>query len=102
MHWYERYDIGEKNNWDAADLDESSWKPVSIPGGFAELGVPDTPAVAWFRKEITLPDSFPAGRALLYLGEIERSASWSDPRCLSVSLKRSFRFRLTPYIEVSQ
>jgi sialate O-acetylesterase len=39
-----------------------------IPGGFSELGVPDTPAVAWFRKEIMLPDPLPQGRAMLDLG----------------------------------
>ena len=43
-----------------------------MPGGFAELGVPDTPAVVWFRKEITLPDPVPSGRALLFLGAVER------------------------------
>lgn len=72
MHWYDRYDIGEKNNWAAPELDDSTWKQVPVPGGFAELGVPDTPALVWFRKEITLPDPLPAGRAMLYLGEIER------------------------------
>ena len=71
-HWYDQYDTGQKNNWAAYDYDDSAWKSVPIPGGFAELGVPDTPAVVWFRKEITLPDPLPAGRAMLNLGEIER------------------------------
>src|SRR5579859_221991 len=72
MHWYEQYDIGLKGNWAAADLDDSAWKQVQIPGGFAELGVPDTPAVAWFRRDIMLPDPLPSGRAVLFLGSIER------------------------------
>ena len=72
MHWYDRYDVGEKNNWAAPDLDDSTWKSVPIPGGFTELGVPDTPSLVWFRREITLPDPLPPGRDLLYLGEIER------------------------------
>ena len=72
MHWYDEYDIGLKGNWAAPELDDSNWKTVDIPGGFAELGVPDTPAVAWFRKEIVLPDPLPAGRALVFLGSIER------------------------------
>ncbi len=75
MHWYDEYDIGLKGNWAAPELDDSNWKPVDIPGGFAELGVPDTPAVAWFRKEIVLPDPLPAGRALVFLGSIERMDS---------------------------
>jgi len=72
MHWYDEYDIGLKGKWASPDLDDSSWKPVSIPGGFAELGVPDTTALAWFRKEFVLPDPLPTGRALLFLGSIER------------------------------
>jgi sialate O-acetylesterase len=71
-HWYDQYDIGQQNNWAASDFDDSTWKSVSIPGGFGELNVPDTPALVWFRREITLPDPLPAGRAMLYLGEIER------------------------------
>jgi sialate O-acetylesterase len=66
MHWYDEYDVGQKGHWSAADFDDSSWKTVEIPGGFSELGVPDTAALAWFRKEIDLPDPLPAGRAMLH------------------------------------
>jgi len=86
MHWYDGYDIGQKNNWAGSDFDDSNWKQVPVPGGFAELGVPDTPAVVWFRREITLPDPlpkpapdsgavpgpFPRGGTTLHLGSIER------------------------------
>jgi sialate O-acetylesterase len=72
MHWYDRYDVGLKGGWKAPDFDDSGWTPVTIPGGFAELGVPDTPALVWFRKEITLPDPLPAGHTLIALGSIER------------------------------
>ena len=72
MHWYDQYDVGIKGNWAGPDLDDSTWKMVEIPGGFSDLGVPETPAVAWFRKEIVVPDPIPAGRALLFLGSVER------------------------------
>ena len=72
MHWYDQYDIGLKGNWAAPDLDDSAWKFVEVPGGFSELGVPDTPAVVWFRKDIVLPDPLPLGRASLFLGSVER------------------------------
>lgn len=72
MHWYDHYDLGQKGGWAAADFNDSDWKTAEIPTGFAELGVHDAVALAWFRKEITLPDPLPAGRATLYLGEIER------------------------------
>jgi sialate O-acetylesterase len=72
MHWYDEFDIGAKGKWAAPELEDSAWKTVQIPGGFTELGVPDTPALVWFRKEIVLPDPLPAGRSMLNLGVIER------------------------------
>ena len=75
MHWYDRYDVGLKENWAAADLDDSSWKVVEIQGGFAELGVPEMPAVAWFRKEVVLPETSSPGKCLIFLGSIERMDS---------------------------
>jgi sialate O-acetylesterase len=72
MHWYDDYDIGLKGKtWAAADLDDSSWQTVQVPGGFRELGVPETPAVCWFRKEVVLPNPLPAGHAAIFLGVIE-------------------------------
>jgi sialate O-acetylesterase len=73
MHWYDEYDIGLKGGtWADPQLNDSDWKPVQIPGGFAELGVADVPAVAWFRKEVVLPDPLPAGHPMLFLGSIEK------------------------------
>jgi len=71
MHWLDEYDIGN-NLWSAANFDDSSWKTVQVPGGFSELGVADVPSVCWFRKEFTLPDALPAGKAILFLGSIEK------------------------------
>jgi sialate O-acetylesterase len=72
MHWYDEFDVGTKGKWAAPELNDSAWKSVEISGGFADLGAPDTPALAWFRKEVTLPDPLPAGRSMLCLGLIER------------------------------
>jgi sialate O-acetylesterase len=73
MHWYDDYDIGLKGkNWAAVDLDDSAWKNVQVPGGFRELGVPDSPSVCWFRKVINLPDPLPPGRTMIFLGVIEK------------------------------
>jgi sialate O-acetylesterase len=72
MHWYDDYDIGMKEHWAAPDYDDSSWKQVTIPGGFAELGVPDTPALVYFRKTFDVPDPVPTGRNMVQLGIIEK------------------------------
>ena len=75
MGWYDRYDIGLKEKWFEPDLDDSSWKTVSLTNGFTTLGVPETPALVWFRKDIVLPDPLPPGRAVLSLGIVERMDS---------------------------
>ena len=72
LHWYDDNDLGAKQGWAAPDFNDATWKPVTLPGGFQELGLPETPALAWFRKEILLPETIPPGRAMLLLGSIER------------------------------
>jgi sialate O-acetylesterase len=74
MHWYDAFDTGQKEKWFAPELNDSDWKTVNVPGGFAELGVPDTPAVAWFRKEIDVPNPVPDGRTMILPGSVE----WMD------------------------
>jgi len=72
MHWLEAYDVGLSNHWSASGWDDSNWKPVRIPGGFSELGVAEVPGICWFRRDFTLPDPLPPGKAVLHLGVIEK------------------------------
>jgi sialate O-acetylesterase len=72
-HWYDEYDPGQRDNaWFRPDLNDADWQPVTIPGGFRELGVPDAPALCYFRKSVVLPDPVPAGTARILLGIVER------------------------------
>jgi sialate O-acetylesterase len=75
MPWYDEYDLGLKEKWYLPDAPASGFKSVPLPGGFAALGLARTPAVAWFRKEVTLPSPAPRGPALISLGEIQRMDS---------------------------
>jgi len=98
MHWLEENDAGASGNtWAAPDLDDHGWRTVELPGGFSELGVPQTPSVCWFRREITLPPKIPAGIAKIFLGPIEKmdttylngkwigASSWvENPRVYSI------------------
>ncbi len=71
-HWYDEYDVGQRENWNAVELDDDPWKTVSLKNGFDALGASDTPAVVYFRKIIELPDPLPPGRAMIHLGVVER------------------------------
>jgi sialate O-acetylesterase len=46
-HWYDEYDLGQKQNWSAPGFDDSTWKTVTVPGGFSELGVLIAGAEEW-------------------------------------------------------
>lgn len=71
-HWYEEFDVGQRENWSAVDHDDRAWKTVTLADGFRELGVTDTPGVCYFRKTLTLPDPLPPGPATIHFGVIER------------------------------
>jgi sialate O-acetylesterase len=73
MHWLDDYDAGLRGPpWSGATFDDHAWKTVQVPGGFAEFGLADVPAIVWFRREFTLPDPLPPGDAILQLGVVEK------------------------------
>jgi sialate O-acetylesterase len=71
-HWYDEFDRGQKEEWGKETLDDSVWKPTSLKTAFADLGVPESPAVVWLRREIALPDPVPTGCTKVLLGVVEK------------------------------
>ncbi len=71
-HWYDEFDRGQREGWGNERYDDSTWKHTTLKSGFADLGVPITPAVCWFRKDIVLPDPLPVGAAKIFLGVVEK------------------------------
>lgn len=86
MHWYDEHDRGVAGKWDQIDLDTGSWPTVSLQQGFTQLGVAGTPAVVWFRREITLPDPLPPGAGRLLLGIVEKmDTAWINGAWIGAS-----------------
>jgi len=86
MHWFDEFDRGVAGHWSDAALDDHDWKPVSLHDGFAQLDVPETPAVVWFRRELELPGTLPAGPAKLLLGVVEKmDTAWVNGRWIGAS-----------------
>jgi len=71
-HWYDEFDRGQKEEWGKETLDDSAWQPTTLKTAFADLGVPESPAVVWLRREIELPDPLPTGVAKVLLGVVEK------------------------------
>lgn len=71
-HWYDEYDVGQQENWNAPELDDDDWQAVDLKDGFDALSVSDIPTVCYFRKTIELPDPLPTGPASILFGEVER------------------------------
>ena len=74
MHWLEEFDAGGRgpSPWSGATFDDRAWKSVRVPGGFADLGVEDVPAIVWFRRDVVLPEPLPPGDVTLHLGVVEK------------------------------
>ena len=69
-------DLGRKTSpWFNPSLDDSSWPIYQLPSSFAEAGMDFKNGVAWFRKEIDLPENCSGKQALLELGRIVDSDS---------------------------
>lgn len=86
MHWYDEFDRGVAGKWSEADFDDKSWPAASLHDVFTRLGVPATPAVAWLRRDVTLPAPLPAGPAKLLLGVVEKmDTTWLNGRWVGAS-----------------
>ncbi|GHA36843.1 9-O-acetylesterase [Salinimicrobium marinum] len=71
--WYsdiQKKDKGVEENWKAAEIDDSSWKTMDIPGYWADTEFGPKNGVVWFRKTINLQDNWTQGATKLLLGRI--------------------------------
>lgn len=68
----ENNDIGVKNEWQSASLNDNDWKTMKLPQLWESAGLA-MDGVVWFRKEITLDASEVASGITLNLGPIDDS-----------------------------
>jgi sialate O-acetylesterase len=61
--------------WSSPALDESAWRPMTLPCDWENAGLPDLDGVVWFRRWVEVPPAW-AGRELaLHLGRIDDADS---------------------------
>ena len=92
--WYRNNDAGSQGAiWNMATLNTSGWKTMDLPALWEKAGLPGFDGVVWFRKDVTLPDSWAGKEATLHLGPIDdndttwvngvqvgATESWNAPR----------------------
>ncbi len=69
--WWTKNDPGTAANWQNSDFDATAWKTMTLPTTWEIAGLPDFDGVAWFRKEITIPDAWAGKDLMLHLGAID-------------------------------
>jgi len=57
--------------WIASNVDLSSWKTMSLPALWEEAGMPGFDGVVWFRKNVTIPQSWAGKDLKVNLGTID-------------------------------
>ena len=71
--WWKKNDPGSSDQpgWSDPKFDATGWKAMKLPGNWEQRGLPDFDGIAWFRKEIELPESWDGKVLTLSLGAID-------------------------------
>lgn len=64
------YDNGTPR-WTSTEMDDSSWKTMSLPGVWEEKGLENFDGVVWFRKQLDIPADWEGSDITLSLGMID-------------------------------
>ena len=57
--------------WTAADVDDSQWKTISLPGEWEKSVLPFFDGVVWFRKSVEVPAELAGKDMTLKLGQVD-------------------------------
>jgi sialate O-acetylesterase len=61
----------QSTQWKAPATDDSAWKAIKAPGSWESQGYQQLDGVAWYRRTITLPDSWESQPASISLAKID-------------------------------
>lgn len=65
--------------WQTPALETSEWKPMTLPAGWENAGLPDLDGVVWFRRVVDVPAAWAGQDLRLGLGRIDDvDTTWFD------------------------
>ena len=96
--WWQKNDPGTVANWQSAAFDAMGWKTMALPANWETAALPAFDGVVWFRREVTIPQSWAGKELTLHLGAIDdgdttffngvavgATQGWQTPRSYKIS-----------------
>jgi len=77
---------GEERGWAQPDFDDTNWAATKLPGSFASCRPPATNGAFWFRKTVSLPDSWIGQSLTLRIGSADKhDVTYFNGRCVGAT-----------------
>ncbi len=97
--WFAEHDPGTAKAWFEMDADASGWREVTLPGTWADSGIPGFEGVVWAQRPVELPAAWADKPLVVRVGEIsDNDTTWLNGtvigRTNQFGLPR--RYRVTP------
>lgn len=102
---FDQNDEGEQKNWQQSGHKFDHNILVPFPWGSRLSGVSDSADIAWYRKDILIPEKWSGKRIFLVIGASDwQTSAWLDGQYLGVHQGgyTPFEFDLTPFIKPGQ
>lgn len=66
-----KFHSGDDLNWAEADLDDSHWQTMVVPGFWENQGHWDMDGYGWYRTRVTLPEKLKTEKLIMFIGAID-------------------------------
>jgi sialate O-acetylesterase len=81
--WFKKHDPGTTKGWFKTDVSTLNWREVSLPGSWADCGIPGFEGVVWARRDIELPASWANQPLVVRVGEIsDNDTTWLNGKVI--------------------
>jgi sialate O-acetylesterase len=75
--WFQKHDPGTAKGWFKGDADATDWREVTLPGNWADCGIPGFEGVVWAQRHIELPAAWADKPLVVRVGEIsDNDTTW--------------------------
>ncbi len=75
--WFQKHDPGTRRGWSKVDADVLGWREVTLPGNWADCGIPGFEGVVWAQRRIDLPAAWVGMPLVVRVGEIaDNDTTW--------------------------